>query len=88
MSYRSEAHEKALEARQKMLDVRPKDTIPPLPEGIDRSHANCSQYFQVAAVLYGLSAQAYASGDEATGHLYELWAFQHIMIGQACEETS
>jgi hypothetical protein len=87
MSSRSEAHQKALEARKKMLDARPKDTIPPLPEGLDRGLADCSQYFQAAGHLYALAAQAYASGDAATGHLYELWAFQHIVLGQACESS-
>jgi hypothetical protein len=88
MSFVSEAHQKALEARTKMLDVRPKDTIPPLPDSTVSDVANCAQYFQTAGTLYALAAQAYASGDVITGHTYELWAFQHLAIGQACEEAT
>jgi hypothetical protein len=86
MSLVSEAHQKALEARTNMLDVRPKDTIPPLPDGT--ISANCAQYFQTAGTLYALAAQAYGSGDEITGLTYELWAFQHLALGQACEEAT
>jgi len=86
MSSVSEAHQKALEERTKMLGVRPKDTIPPLPDKTV-SAANCAQYFQIAGDLYALAAQAYANGDVITGHTYELWAFQHLAIGQTCEEA-
>ncbi|HEY7013247.1 MAG TPA: hypothetical protein VH480_10850 [Streptosporangiaceae bacterium] len=88
MSLVSEAHQKALEARTNMLDVRPKDTIPPLPDGTVSDTANCAQYFQTAGALYALAAQAYGKGDVITGHTYELWAFQHLALGQACEEAT
>jgi hypothetical protein len=88
MSLVGEAHQKALEERTKMLDVRPKDTIPPLPDRTVADAANCAQYFQIAGDLYNLAAQAYANGDVTTGQTYELWAFQHLAIGQACEEAT
>jgi hypothetical protein len=88
MSLVSAAHQKALEERTKMLDVRPKDTIPPLPDRTVADAANCAQYFQIAGDLYNLAAEAYANSDVITGQTYELWAFQHLAIGQACEEAT
>jgi hypothetical protein len=88
MSVVSEAHQKALEARTTMLDARPRDTIPPLPDTTVADAANCAQYFQIAGDLYALAARAYADGDVITGHTYELWAFQHLALGQACEEAT
>jgi hypothetical protein len=81
----SEAHQKALEAREKMLDARPKDTIPPLPERIIPDRTNCFIYFQTAVHFYSLATQAYSAGDVVTGQMFELWAYQHMTLGQACE---
>jgi hypothetical protein len=39
----SEAQQNALEARRKMLDARPKDTVPPLPDSITPSQATASR---------------------------------------------
>jgi hypothetical protein len=85
MDYLSEDHRNALEARKQMLEARPKDTIPPLPDSATPGETICSTYFRTAGVLYGLAGQAYANGDEITGHTYELWAYQHLVIGQMCE---
>jgi hypothetical protein len=81
----STAHRNAMEARQQMLDARPKDTIPPLPDSVVPKESNCSTYFQTAADLYMLAARAYANGDVISGHTYELWAYQHLVLGQVCE---
>ncbi len=80
----NEVHQKALEARQKMLDARPKDTIPPLPERIIPGPTNCFIYFEMAAHFYSRAAAAYSSGDVATGQIFEFWAYQHMLLGQAC----
>ena len=77
----SEAQRIALEARRKMLDARPKDTVPPLPDPIP---ATCVMYFKTAAFLYGMAQQAYAVGDVDVGLTYEFYAFQHNSLGQAC----
>jgi hypothetical protein len=80
----SEAQRNALEARRKMLDARPKDTIPPLPDSVSPIPATCAMYFQTAAFLYAMAQQAYAAGDVHTGLTYEVYAFQHNSLGQAC----
>jgi hypothetical protein len=79
-----EAQEKALEARQKMLDARPKDTIPPLPDRIVPDRTICLTYFQTAATLYSMAAEAYSRGDVAAGQMVEFSAYQHMLLGQAC----
>jgi hypothetical protein len=86
MTSLSEASRKALEARSRMLNVRPKDAIPPLPERIGGERVNCLQYFEIAAILYSKAAEAYSMGDIANGQVYELWAYQHMLVGQACQE--
>lgn len=88
MTSLSKAHQKALEARRKMLDVRPKDRMPPLPDSIVPDRTNCLQYFQIAGDIYFMAAEAYSAGDVITGHTYELWAYQYIMLGQACERET
>ena len=80
-----ETRQKALEARKKMLDVRPKDSTPPLPETIVPGGVDCSAYYRVAAELYVRAAEAYSAGDVVTGHTFELWAHQYILFGQTCE---
>jgi hypothetical protein len=88
MTSLSEAHQKALEARRKMLDARPKETVPPLPDRIVPDHANCLHYFETASFLYSMATAAYAAGDVITGQAYELLAYQHLMLGQACVEQT
>jgi hypothetical protein len=83
-----ESHKKALDARQKMLDVRPKDAIPPLPDRILPDHTGCLHYFETAAHLYLMAAGAYSAGDLITGHTYELSAYQYLMLGQTCAEQT
>jgi hypothetical protein len=85
MTSLSEAHKKALEARQKMLDARPKDIIPPLPDKIVPDHTHCVHYFESAARHYLVAQGAYSAGDMVTGHMYEVFAYQDMMLGQACE---
>jgi hypothetical protein len=80
----SEAQRIALEARRKMLDARPKGTVPPLPDSISPIPATCVMYFKTAAFLYGMAQQAYAAGDVDVGLTYEFYAFQHLSLGQAC----
>ena len=80
----SGAQRNALEARKRMLDVRPKDTVPPLPDRVTPSQATCAMYFQTAAFLYAMAQQAYAGGDVDVGLTYEFYAFQHNLLGQAC----
>ena len=80
----SEAQRNALEARRKMLDARPNDTVPPLPDGITPSQATCAKYFQTAAFLSAMVQQAYAAGDVDVGLIYEVHAVQHDSLGQAC----
>jgi hypothetical protein len=82
----SDAHRRALEARTRMLDVRNDDVVPPLPESRTPDNAICEQYFLTASQLYGLAATAYAQGDEVNGRVYELYAYQHLSLGQACED--
>lgn len=81
----SETLQLALDARQRMLDQRPDARIPALPAGRGEGAGNCAQYFQTAGFLYSMAAEAYSTGDENNGLLYELWAYQHLLIGQACE---
>lgn len=80
----SRAQQNAGEARRKMLDTRPKDTIPPLPDSASPSQATCAMYFETAAFLYTMAQQAYATGDFHAALTYELYAFQYNLLGQAC----
>jgi hypothetical protein len=86
MTSLSEAHQKALEARKKMLDARPKDTMSPLPDKIVPEHAICFHYFETAAFLYAVAANAYSVGNFVAGQMYEASAYQHLLLGQACKE--
>jgi hypothetical protein len=83
-----EAERNALEARRKMRDARPKDTIPPPPDSGAPDQSICSSYFRAAAALYGEAAGAYAQGDWFLGHTLEVWAFQHLELGQRCLEST
>ena len=80
-----EARQKALEARKKMLGVRPEEAIPPLPDSAIRDFTSCLHYFETAGQLYLLAAEAYAAGDIVAGHTYELWAYQYLLLGQTCQ---
>ena len=83
-----EARQKALDARGQMLDVRPEEAIPPLPDSIFPDPARCLHYFETATHLYFKAAAAYSAGDFMTGHTYELWAYQYLMLAQTCEEQT
>jgi hypothetical protein len=85
MTSPSEAHQKALAARETMLDARPKDTTPPLPDKLIPDQANCQHYFESARRHYLVAANAYAAGDMVLGSMYEVWAYQFMVLGQACE---
>jgi hypothetical protein len=84
----SEAHWKALEARRKMLDARPKDSMPPLPIEAARGLANCQEFYETAAFFYFEAAQAYSSGDVVAGLQYQFKAHAYIELGHACEEAA
>jgi hypothetical protein len=89
MTSLDEARKKALEAREKMLNARPKDTtIPPLPDKIVPDHTHCLHYFESAVLHYGVAERAYAAGDFVTGHMYEAFAYQDMLLGQACVDQS
>jgi hypothetical protein len=88
MTSLDEARKKALEAREKMLDARPKDIIPPLPDKIVPDHTHCVHYFESAARHYLVAQSAYSASDLVTGQMYEVFAYQDMLLGQACEEQS
>jgi hypothetical protein len=71
-----------------MLEARPKESILPLPDSATPTETICSTYFDAAADLYLLAARAYSAGDEISGRTYELWAYQYLALGQACEAAT
>ncbi len=83
-----EARDHALQARREMMKVRPDGPFPALPPDITEPGPGCAHWFETAALLYSLAAQAFAAGDPLTGHTYEIWAFQHLQLGQMCESQT
>jgi hypothetical protein len=82
-----DAKQRALDARIKMLAVRPGATEP-LPDGFAATRMPCGHFFETAAVLFAQAAAAYGQGDPVIGQIYEAWAQQSVMLGQACEAVT